>query len=134
VSAPPQAVAALAWAIVGPPFVVFAATRVRRGRTSLHAGLMIAAVVIELAVFTAFMFLMPPGARRPALAALPFFKIHLTFAVAAFAGMAWQLGSRAVAPLRPYHRRSGPYVALVWCLALLTGIYNYVFIYVMHTS
>jgi uncharacterized membrane protein YozB (DUF420 family) len=134
VSAPPQAVAALAWAIVGPPLIVFAATRVRRGRTSLHAGLMIAAVVAELAVFTAFMFLMPPGARRPALVALPFFKIHLTFAIAAFAGMAWQLGSRAVARLRPYHRHSGPYVALVWCLALLTGIYNYVFLYVMHTS
>ena len=44
-SAPPQAVAGLAWAIVGPPLLVFAALRVRRGRTVLHAGLMIAAVV-----------------------------------------------------------------------------------------
>ena len=102
--------------------------------TSLHAGLMSASVVIELAVFTAFMFLMTPGGRRPMLLALPFFKIHLTFAVAAFAGMAWQLTSRAVARLRPYHRHAGPYVVLVWCLALLTGIYNYVFLYVMHTS
>ena len=87
-SAPPQAVAALAWAIVGPPLVVFAATRVRPGRTSLHAGLMIASVGIELAVFTAFMFLMTPGPRRAALTDLPFFKIHLTFAIAAFIG-AW---------------------------------------------
>jgi len=133
-SAPPQAVAGLAWAIVGPPLLVFAALRVRRGRTSLHAGLMIASVVIELAVFTAFMFVMTPRARRPDLLALPFFKIHLTFAIAAFAGIAWQLVSRAVARLRPYHRHAGPYVVLVWCLALLTGIYNYVFLYVMHTS
>jgi uncharacterized membrane protein YozB (DUF420 family) len=133
-SAPPQAVAGLAWAIVGPPLVVFAATRVRSGRTSLHAGLMIAGVVIELAVFTGFMFLMAPGPRRGALTDLPFFKIHVTFATAAFAGMAWQLTSRGVARLRPYHRHAGPYVVLVWCLALLTGIYNYVFLYVMHTS
>jgi uncharacterized membrane protein YozB (DUF420 family) len=132
--APPQAVAALVWALAGPPLLVFAATRVRRGQTSLHAGLMIASVAIELAVFTAFMFLMTPGGRRPTLLALPFFKIHLTFAVAAFAGMAWQLTSRAVARLRPYHRHAGPYVVLVWCLALLTGIYNYVFLYVMHAS
>ena len=133
-SAPPQAVAGLAWALAGPPLLVFAATRVRRGRTSLHAGLMIASVGIELAVFTAFMFVMPPGARRPTLLTLPFFKIHLTFAVAAFAGMAWQLTSRTVARLRPLHRQTGPYVVLVWCLALLTGIYNYVFLYVMHNS
>src|ERR1700719_3776255 len=116
--APPQAVAALVWALAGPPLLVFAATRVRGRRTSLHAGLMIACVVIELAVFIAFMFLMTPGGRRPALLALPFFKIHLTFAVTAFAGMAWQLTSRAVARLRPYHRHTGPYVVLVWCLAL----------------
>jgi len=130
---PPQAVAGLVWALAGPPLLVFAATRVRGGRTSLHAGLMITSVVIELAVFAAFMFLMPPGTRRPALVALPFFKIHLAFAIAAFAGMAWQLTSRAVVRLRPYHRQGGPYVVLVWCLALLTGIYNYVFLYVMHT-
>jgi uncharacterized membrane protein YozB (DUF420 family) len=80
------------------------------------------------------MFLITLGWRRPALLALPFFKIHLTFAVTAFAGMAWQLTSRAVARLRPYHRHTGPYVVLVWCLALLTGIYNYVFLYVMHIS
>jgi len=134
VSAPPQAVAGLAWAIVGPPLVVFAATRVRRGQTSLHAGLMIASVVIELAVFTGFMFFMAPGPRRHTLTDLPFFKIHVTFAIAAFAGMAWQLTSRGVVRLRPYHRPAGPYVVLVWCLALLTGIYNYVFLYVLHTS
>ena len=133
-SGPPQAVAGLAWAIVGPLLIVVAATRVRPGRTSLHAGLMIACVLIELAVFTAFMFLMTPGPRRNALTDLPFFKIHLTFAIAAFAGIAWQLTSRAVARLRPYHRQTGPYVVLVWCLALHTGIYNYVFLYVMHTS
>jgi len=133
-SAPPQAVAGLAWAIVGPPLVVFAATRVRGGRTTLHAGLMIASVVMELAVFTGFMFLMAPGPRRDALTDLPFFKIHLTFAIAALAGIAWQLTSRVVARLHPYHRQTGPYVVLVWCLALLTGIYNYVFLYVMHTS
>jgi uncharacterized membrane protein YozB (DUF420 family) len=134
VNAPPQAVAGLAWALAGPPLLVFAATRVRRGRTALHAGLMLAGVVIELAVFVAFMFMMKPGARRPDLVALPFFKIHLTFAIAAFAGIAWQLTSRAVARLRPYHRQSGPYVVLVWCLALVTGIYNYVFLYMMRTS
>ena len=133
-SVPPQAVAGLVWAIAGPPLVVFAATRVRPRQLSLHAGLMIASVVIELAVFTAFMFLMTPGPRRDALTDLPFFKIHLTFAVAAFAGIAWQLASRAVARLRPFHRKTGPYVVLVWCLALLTGIYNYVFLYVMHTT
>ena len=133
-SAPPQAVAGLAWAIAGPPLLVFAATRVRGGRTSLHAALMLAAVGIELAVFTAFMFLMAPGPRRDALIDLPFFKIHLTFAIAAFAGMAWQLTSRAITRLRPYHRHAGPYVVLVWCLALLTGIYNYIFLYVMHVS
>ena len=66
-----------------------------------------------------------------ALVALPFFKIHLAFALTALAGLAWQLTSRAVARLRPLHRHTGPYVVLAWCLALLTGIYNYVFLYVM---
>jgi uncharacterized membrane protein YozB (DUF420 family) len=33
--------------------------------------------------------------------------------------------------LRPLHRLTGPSVVLVWCLALLTGIYNYIFLYVM---
>lgn len=133
-NAPPQAVAGLVWAIIGPPILVVAATRVRSGQLSLHAGLMLASVAVELAVFTAFMFLMPPGPRRGALSDLPFFKIHLTFAIAAFAGMAWQVVSRAVTRLRPLHRHAGPYVVLVWCLALLTGIYNFVFLYAMHTS
>jgi uncharacterized membrane protein YozB (DUF420 family) len=35
--------------------------------------------------------------------------------------------------LRPLHRHTGPYVVLVWCLALVTGIYNYVFLYVWGT-
>jgi uncharacterized membrane protein YozB (DUF420 family) len=133
-NAPPQAVAGLVWAILGPVLVAFAATRVHSRQLSLHAALMIACVVIELAVFSAFMFFMTSGSRRSALIDLPFFKIHLAFAIAAFGGIAWQLTSRAVARLRPYHRHTGPYVVLVWCLALLTGIYNYVFLYVMHTS
>jgi uncharacterized membrane protein YozB (DUF420 family) len=130
-NAPSPAVAGLVWGIVGPPLVVFAATRVRRGSLALHRALMLGSVVIELAVFSGFMWLMPPGPRRNALTDLPFFKIHLTFAIAAFAGIAWQLTSRAVPRLRPLHRHAGPYVALVWCLALLTGIYNYVFLYMM---
>jgi uncharacterized membrane protein YozB (DUF420 family) len=133
-SAPPQAIAGLVWAIAGPPLLIFAATRVGGRQLSLHAGLMLASVGIELAVFSAFMFFMAPGPRRDALTDLPFYKIHLTFAIAAFTGIAWQVTSRAVARLRPYHRQAGPYVVLVWCLALLTGIYNYVFIYVMHNT
>jgi uncharacterized membrane protein YozB (DUF420 family) len=113
---------------------VFAATRVRGGQRRLHAGLMVAGVAIELAVFSGFTFLMAPGPRRSALAALPFFKVHVTFAVAAFAGMAWQLASRAVPRWRRLHRQTGPYVVLVWCLALLTGIYNYLFLYVMRVT
>jgi len=131
VSPPGPAIAALAWAVVGAPLVVFAATRPGRGRIRLHVTLMTVSVVIEVAVVAGFSFLMAPSPRRPALAALPFFKIHLTFAVTALAGMAWQLASRAVARLRPWHRLTGPYVVVVWCLALITGIYNYVFLYVM---
>lgn len=130
-SAPPQALAALAWAIVGPPLLLYAATRVRHRQIPVHVTLMIVSVVIELAVVVGFSFLMEPSPRRPALKALPFFKIHLAFAVTALAGMAWQLLSRAAPRLRPLHRHTGPYVVLVWCLALLTGIYNYVFLYVL---
>jgi uncharacterized membrane protein YozB (DUF420 family) len=130
-SAPPQAVVALAWAVVGPPLLLFAATRVRRGKIPLHVTLMIVSVVIELAVFSGFSFLMDPSPRRPALQALPFFKIHLAFAIGTLAGIAWQLASRTVPTLRPLHRHTGPYVVLVWCLALVTGIYNFVFLYVM---
>jgi len=128
-SAPPQAVVALAWALVGPPLVVFAATRVRRGKIPVHATLMIVSAVTEVAVVVGFSFLMTPSPRRAQLEALPFFKIHLTFAISALAGVAWQLASRAVPRLRPLHRHTGPYVVLVWCLALLTGIYNFVFLY-----
>ena len=74
-SAPPQAVAGLAWAIVGPPLLVFAALRVRRGRTSLHAGLMIARGD-ELAVFTASVH-DDTGSAPPGFAGVAFFKIHL---------------------------------------------------------
>lgn len=132
-SAPPQALTALGWAAVGPPLLVYAATRVRQGRIPLHAGLMIAAVAIELGVVVSFTLLMTPGPRRPALVALPIFKIHLAFALTTLAGIAWQLGSRLVPKLRPLHRHTGPYVILVWCLALLTGIYNYIFLYVLGT-
>jgi len=128
---PPQAIVALVWAIVGPPLLVFAATRVRRGTIPMHVTLMIVSVVIELAVFVGFSFLMVPSPHRPALIALPIFKIHLAFAVATLAGITWQLASRATPRLRPLHRHTGPYVVLVWCLALLTGIYNYVFLYVL---
>ncbi|HEU5260019.1 MAG TPA: hypothetical protein VFU41_01215 [Gemmatimonadales bacterium] len=128
---PPQAIVALVWAIVGPPLLLFAATRVRRGRIPVHVTLMIVSVVIELAVFVGFSFLMAPSPRRPALMALPIFKIHLAFAVTTLGGIAWQVVSRATPKLRPLHRHTGPYVLLVWCLALLTGIYNYVFLYVL---
>lgn len=133
-AAPLPAFAGLVWAIAGPPLLVFAATRVHAGSRELHRRLMVGSVAIELAVFVGFMWLMPAPPRRHALTDLPFFKIHLTFAVAAFAGIAWQLASRAIPRLRPLHRHAGPYVVLVWCLALLTGIYNYVFLYVMRTS
>ena len=129
--APTAAIAALVWAVVGPPLVVFAATRARRGALAVHVTLMSVSVVIEVAVVIGFSFLMAPSPRRAALTALPFFKIHLAFAIAALAGMAWQLTSRAVPRLRPLHRLTGPSVVLVWCLALLTGIYNYIFLYVM---
>lgn len=130
-SAPFPAVAALAWAVVGPPLVIFAATRPRRGRILQHVTLMTVSVVIEVAAVIGFSWLMTPSPRRPALVALPFFKIHLTFAIAALAGIAWQLVSRAVPRWRSLHRATGPYVALVWCLALVTGVYNYVFLYLM---
>jgi uncharacterized membrane protein YozB (DUF420 family) len=74
---------------------------------------------------------MTPTPRRMALVQLPFFKIHLVFAIGSLVGIAWQLTSRTLPRLRPLHRASGPYVVLVWCLALLTGIYNYLFLYVL---
>ncbi|HLB82607.1 MAG TPA: hypothetical protein VJJ54_05920 [Gemmatimonadales bacterium] len=130
-SAPPQAVLALVWALVGPPLLIYGATRIKRGRVALHVTLMSVSAVIEIAVVVGFSFLMAPSPRRATLVALPFFQIHLAFAITALAGLAWQLTSRAVARLRPLHRHTGPYVVLVWCLALLTGIYNYVYLYVM---
>lgn len=130
-SAPWQALAAVAWAVVGPPLLVYAATRVRRGKLSLHGRLMATWVAIELGVVAGFSFLMDPNPRRAELEALPLFTIHLAFAFATLGGIGWQLLSRIVPVLRPVHRHTGPYVVLVWCLALVTGIYNYVFLYVL---
>ena len=130
-AAPWQAYAALGWAIVGPPLLVYAATRVRRGRTPLHATLMIGGAALTIGVLLSFEFVAHPSPKRQELFALPLFKVHLAFAFAALAGIAWQLTSRGVPRLRALHRRSGPYVVLVWCLALLTGIYNFVFLYMM---
>ena len=129
-SAPWQAVAAVGWAVAGPALIIYAATRVRRGQVGTHQVIMLTAVAVEVAVVLSFGFI-EPSPRRAALVALPIFKIHLAFAITALAGMAWQLASRAVPRLRRLHRHSGPYVILVWCLALLTGIYNFVFLYVM---
>src|SRR2546422_7150472 len=38
VMAPPQAVAGVVWAMVGPPLIAYAATRVRRGRSEEHTS------------------------------------------------------------------------------------------------
>jgi len=131
VSTPWQAIFALAWAIVGVPFLIYAATRPGRGKLLLHAGLMTTAVVLEIAVLLSFGALMTPSPRRMALLELPFFKVHLAFAIGSLVGIAWQLTSRTLPRLRPLHRTTGPYVILIWSLALLTGIYNYVFLYVL---
>jgi len=92
---------------------------------------MIAAAVVTVGMVISFGFVAEPSSRRPALRGLPLFKIHLAFAFTALAGIAWQLTSRAVPRLRALHRHTGPYIVLVWCLALVTGIYNFVFLYVM---
>ena len=122
---------ALGWAIVGPPLLIYAATRVRRGQVRRHQALMVACVAVELLTFASFGLIEQPSPRRAALMALPIFRIHLAFAISALAGLGWQVASRALQRLRPAHRHTGPYVVLVWCLALVTGIYNYVFLYVM---
>lgn len=129
-SAPWQAIAAVAWAIAGPPLIIYGATRIRSGQALRHAGLMTTWVILEILVMLAFGSLITPAPRRMELAALPFFKIHLAFAIGTLLGIAWQLGSRAIVRWRAWHRPTGPYVVLVWCLALLTGIYNFVFLYV----
>jgi uncharacterized membrane protein YozB (DUF420 family) len=131
VNAPWQAQVALAWAVVAPPLLLYAATRVRRGRIPLHAALMVTAVVVTVGVVVSFGFVRHVSPRRPQLLALPLFKVHLAFAFTALAGMAWQLASRVAPGVRALHRHSGPYVVLVWCLALFTGIYNFVFLYLM---
>jgi uncharacterized membrane protein YozB (DUF420 family) len=128
---PWQAWFALCWAVIGPPLLVYAAMRVGRGRIPLHAALMIGAALVTVGVLVSFGFVAEPSARRPALLKLPLFKIHLAFAFTALAGIAWQLTSRAVPRLRPLHRHTGPYIVLVWCLALVTGIYNFVFLYAL---
>jgi uncharacterized membrane protein YozB (DUF420 family) len=131
VTIPWQAWFALCWAVIGPPLLVYAAMRVGRGKIPLHAALMIGAALVTVAVLVSFEFVVQPSARRPALTALPLFKIHLAFATTALTGIVWQLTSRAVPRLRALHRHTGPYIVLVWCLALVTGIYNFVFLYVM---
>lgn len=128
---PWQAYAGIVWAIVGIPLVVYAATRVRRGAVPLHAALMIGGTIVTVALVVAFGFNAHPSPRRPALMALPLFKVHLALSFATLGGLAWQLTSRGVARVRPLHRRSGPYVVLFWCLTLLTGVYNFIFLYVM---
>ncbi len=130
-AAPWQAWFALCWAVIAPPLLVYAALRVGRGKIPLHAALMIAAAVVTVGVVISFGLVAEPSSRRPALRGLPLFKIHLAFAFTALAGIAWQLTSRAVPRLRALHRHTGPYIVLVWCLALVTGIYNFVFLYVM---
>lgn len=129
-SAPWQAIVALVWAIVGLPWLAYAATRPAKGRLLLHAWLMGFAVLVEVGVVVSFTTL-EPHPRRTALAQLPFFRIHLAFAIGSLIGMAWQLVSRTSPRLRPLHRVTGPYVVLIWSLALLTGIYNYFFLYVL---
>jgi uncharacterized membrane protein YozB (DUF420 family) len=131
VNAPWQALFALAWAVIGVPYLVYAATRPGSGKLTLHATLMTIAVLIEIAVMIAFGELMMPSPRRMALVKQPLFTVHLAFAIGSLVGMAWQLTSRTVPRLTALHQKSGPYVVLIWSLALLTGIYNYVFLYVL---
>jgi len=131
VNAPWQALFALAWAVIGVPYLVYAATRPGSGKPTLHAVLMTIAVVMEIAVMIAFGVLMTPTPRRMALMKQPLFTVHLAFAIGSLVGMAWQLTSRTAPRLRPVHEKTGPYVVLIWFLALLTGIYNYVFLYVL---
>jgi uncharacterized membrane protein YozB (DUF420 family) len=128
-TAPWQALVAVSWALVGPPLLVYAATRVRRGAIARHAGLMLGAAAIEIGILVGFGALENPSPRRELLVAQPLFRIHLALAIGALVGMVWQVGSRLAPPLRRWHRRSGPVVVAVWCLALLTGIYNFVFLY-----
>lgn len=130
-SAPWQSVAALAWGIVGPPLLVYGATRIGAGQKQRHQRLMIAWIVLEFLAILAFASASQATPRRAELVALPFFKIHLVFSIAALAGIVWQVVSRVVARWQPAHRLGGPYVVMVWCLALLTGIYNFVFVYVL---
>lgn len=128
-NAPWQAMAALAWALAGPPLLLYAAVQVRRGRIPLHGALMGGAALVTIGIVLSFGFVGDPSPRRPALQAQPVFKLHLTLALLTLGGIAWQLLSRVVARLRRIHRRTGPIVVACWCLALLTGIYNYVFLY-----
>ena len=128
---PWQAWFALCWAVIGPPLLVYAALRGGRGKIPLHAALMIGAALVTVGVLVSFGFVAEPSPRRPALLALPLFKIHVAFAFTALGGIAWQLISRAVPRLHGLHRHTGPYIVLIWCLALVTGIYNFIFLYVM---
>ncbi len=130
-SAPPQAVFAVVWALVGPVVIFYALTRARRGKTRLHARLMVVCIVFELAALFSFSLLEERSPKLPELQALWIFKVHLALAVATLVGIAWQVFSRFVFRLRSLHRRTGPWVAWVWCAALWTGIYNFVFLYLL---
>jgi hypothetical protein len=97
VRAPPAAITALVWAVVGPPLGVLAAPRARRGGIAVHVTLMSVSVVIEVAGVVGFSF---PHATKSA--------------------------ARAAAA-----QFTGPSEVLVSYLALLTGMYHCVFLYVM---
>jgi hypothetical protein len=97
VRVPPAAIAALVWAVVGPPLGVFSPPWARRGGIAVPVTLMSVSVVIEVAGVAGFLFLVAPNL----------------------------LG------VRPLPRLTGRSEVLVRCLALLTGIYHYVFLYVM---
>src|SRR5256885_9120426 len=100
-SAPPPAVAALAWAVAGPPILIYGATRIRRGKIGLHVTLMSVSAIIEIAVVAGvfFFFVSPPPPAAPR--APPFFLFHLSFPVPAPAGGAGGVPSPRAAPPRP---------------------------------
>jgi hypothetical protein len=103
VRAPLAAIPALVWAVVGAPLVVCVATRPRRGGIAVHVTLMSVSVVIEVGVGVGFSFRM--GTKSPSRGP--------------------HGAARFQDPPRLRHRgarRNGE---------ASTGIYNYVFLYVM---
>ena len=127
---PWQAWTALTWAIIAAPLLLYGASRVRAGSVPAHAAFMGLGAAIEVAVFISFGFVEDPSPRREALMATMVFKVHVALALGTLAGIGFQLGSRVMPPLRRLHPRAGPAVLAVWTLALWTGIYNFVFLYV----